>query len=80
MTTWNCDSCGTEVALEAAYAPMETLELLCRDCLREKLQPCSSCGARILASAYQHLPTSEVLCEPCAVKRIGVGPRMPPAP
>jgi DNA-directed RNA polymerase subunit RPC12/RpoP len=65
-----CDSCGKPVRAEVAFAQMETLELRCADCLREVLKPCESCGGLIRASAYQHLPSGRVLCEPCVLKEV----------
>jgi ribosomal protein L37AE/L43A len=58
---WRCDACSAPVSPEYAYAPMESLEVLCRNCIDAKLKPCEECGARIRASAYQHLPTRRVL-------------------
>jgi formylmethanofuran dehydrogenase subunit E len=43
--------------------------VLCDPCLRERLKPCESCGSLIFASAYQHLPTGRVVCEPCVLKQ-----------
>jgi formylmethanofuran dehydrogenase subunit E len=64
-----CDSCGQPVPAERAFAPMETLDVFCDACLSAKLKPCEECGNMIYASAYQHLPTGQVLCEPCTLKR-----------
>jgi formylmethanofuran dehydrogenase subunit E len=58
------------VPAEKAYAPMETLDVFCDACLLEKLKPCEGCGSLIYASAYQHLPTGRVLCEPCVLNKI----------
>jgi formylmethanofuran dehydrogenase subunit E len=68
-----CERCGNSVPAERAFAPMETLEVLCPACLREALKPCEGCGAPIRASAYQHLPTGKVLCEPCVLREISTG-------
>lgn len=67
---WRCESCGTAIPTELAFASMESLELLCAECLEANLKPCEDCGARIRASAYQHLPSGRVVCEPCAVGRL----------
>jgi hypothetical protein len=64
-----CDSCAQPVPSEKAYAPMETLDVFCESCLREKLKPCEACGNLIFASAYQHLPTGRVICESCVVRQ-----------
>lgn len=65
---YRCESCGRSVPAEKAFAPMETLDVFCADCLLKRLKPCEECGSLILAPAYQHLPTSRVLFEPCALK------------
>lgn len=70
VSFYPCERCGAPVPAERAFAPMETLEVLCPACLREALKPCESCGAPIRASAYQHLPTGKVFCEPCALREI----------
>jgi hypothetical protein len=67
---YSCDSCGRRVAAAHAFAPMETLEVRCVGCLRSGLKPCAKCGTLIRASAYQHLPSGAVLCEPCVLDRI----------
>jgi hypothetical protein len=64
-----CDSCGHLIPAERAHADMESLTLLCPECLGRKLRPCELCGAKIHAAAHQHLPTGRVICEPCVVKR-----------
>ncbi|MDQ5872671.1 MAG: hypothetical protein M3547_10775 [Acidobacteriota bacterium] len=74
---WSCDSCGEAVPEDVAYAPMETLELLCRSCLEEKLGACEECGGRIRVSAYQHLPSGRAICEPCALARLKTGGEPP---
>jgi hypothetical protein len=68
LDNWPCGTCGRPVPAELAYADMETLTLLCPECIRAKLGPCEVCGAKIRAAAYQHLPTGRVICEPCVVK------------
>jgi len=65
-----CDACGKPVRAEVAFAQMENLELRCAECLREVLRPCEICGSLIRASAYQHLPSGRVLCEPCVLKKL----------
>jgi formylmethanofuran dehydrogenase subunit E len=65
-----CDSCGHLIPTERAYADMETLTVLCPQCLPEKLKPCGQCGAMIRAAAYQELGTGRVICEPCVLKRL----------
>jgi formylmethanofuran dehydrogenase subunit E len=67
---WRCDLCGASIPDDIAFAPMETLELLCASCLGENLKPCEACGAPIRASGYQHLPSGRVVCEPCAVRHM----------
>jgi formylmethanofuran dehydrogenase subunit E len=70
VSFYPCERCGSPVSAERAFAPMETLEVLCGVCLREALKPCESCGTLIRASAYQHLSSRKVLCEPCVLKKI----------
>lgn len=65
-----CEGCGSPVPAERAFAPMETLEVRCPSCLRDVLKPCDDCGTLIRASAYQHLATGRVICEPCALTRL----------
>ena len=68
--SYPCESCGQPVPAEKAYAPMETLDVFCDACLREKLKPCEACGSLIFASAYQHLPSGRLICEACALIQI----------
>jgi len=37
---------------DLTVADMETLTVLCRPCLQEKLRPCEECGSLIRAAAY----------------------------
>lgn len=67
---WRCDACTAPLPPESAYAPMESLEVLCRSCLEGRLEPCDECGSLIRAAAYQHLPTGRVICESCVIKSI----------
>lgn len=67
---FSCDSCGALVLPERAFAPMETLDVFCGGCLREKLKPCEGCGDPIFAAAYQHLPSGRVLCERCVLREL----------
>lgn len=69
MDYWPCDSCAMPVIAELAYADMETLTLLCPECLKRKLKPCEVCGTKIRSAAYQHLPTGRVVCEPCVLSK-----------
>lgn len=70
VVDYRCDSCGRSVPAEYSFALMESLEVRCPYCLRELLQPGGMCGTLIRASAYQHLPTGAVLCEPCVLQTV----------
>lgn len=68
--TYPCEGCGKPVPAADAYADMETLTILCGPCLSSRLKPCKACGARTRAAAYQHLPSSRVVCEKCVLGEI----------
>jgi len=50
---YTCEACGRHVPAERAYASMETLDVYCDPCLREKLKPCEAQSVR--RSSY-HAP------------------------
>ena len=70
-----CDSCGWPVAPDEAYAPREmpTLQVFCHVCLRKKLSECEECGQRVFVSAYLHLPSGTIFCEPCFLRVLDRG-------
>lgn len=70
ISFYPCERCGGPVPADRAFAPMETLEVRCPACLLEVLKPCEECGALMRASAYQHLPSGKVFCEPCVLKSV----------
>lgn len=65
-----CERCGSLVPAEGAFALMETLEVLCRECFQQVVRPCESCGKPVGPASYQHLRSGRVICEPCVISEI----------
>lgn len=72
VTYYYCEGCGRPLPNDVAFAQMESLEARCVDCLKGLLKPCEECGVAMLASAYQHLLTGRVVCEPCVLTLLGL--------